>query len=72
MHNGFVPVDGGEESRRLGAINDFCKLELSWMLVNLFMAEKSHFEKLLVPDSQGLNPILDHISGTLRSENWQH
>jgi hypothetical protein len=56
----------------MNAINDYCKLELNWILVNLLMADTAYIQKFLAPDSQGLNPVCDHIVNELQSQKWEH
>jgi len=72
MHHRFRPSDESESSMNMSAINNYCKLELNWILVNLLMADTANTQKFLAPDSQGVNPVCDHIVNELQTQNWVH
>jgi hypothetical protein len=62
--------DQSETSFKLAAVNDYCKLELTWILTQLCLADSQSVATMLKPTQDGRQPILEHIVCQLQNGNW--
>ena len=69
-HDGFVARDQSEQSLRIVALNDYCKLELTWILSQICLASPQSINVMLQPTAEGRQPILEHIVDMLDSGKW--
>lgn len=62
--------DKSETSLKLAAVNDYCKLELTWILTQLCLADSQSVATMLKPTHDGRQPIIEHILCVLQNGNW--
>jgi hypothetical protein len=70
-HIAFVNPNFSDQSKSIDEVNTWCKIELTWIMCNLCMADASLVNSLFETDALGYNSILQHISNFLSSSNFQ-
>ena len=57
-HIAFVNPNFSDQSKSIDEVNTWCKIELTWIMCNLCMADASLINSLFETDALGYNSIL--------------